>query len=199
MKSGNQQSNKGGKSTNGESKGESQKNPCKKHDGMHEWKDCPNNKNWEPQSKSVKEKSQEKDLHSTKATNVTTKKTPMVKINEEPEKTQKNHYADHNYLSDDGSAMMVHASDSKQVNGITIIEVPGKEGTCHTTTIQIDNGFTGYAIMSYPFAEKLGYKFQCSKGELYCTTTGNMNTSLSDSQKCLASTLKLPENIHSDI
>ncbi len=91
---------------------------------------------------------------------------------------QKNHYADLDKSSDDGLAMMVQASNSKQVNGITVIEVPGKEGICHTTTILIDNGFTGYAVMSYP-SEKLGYKFQCSKGELYCTTTGNMNTSLS--------------------
>jgi hypothetical protein len=35
MKSGNQQSNKGGKSTNGESKGESRKNPCTMHGGAH--------------------------------------------------------------------------------------------------------------------------------------------------------------------
>jgi hypothetical protein len=32
--------------------------------------------------------------------------------------------------------------------------------------------------MSYLFAEKLGYKFQHSKGESYQTTNGNMNTSL---------------------
>jgi hypothetical protein len=71
----------------------------------------------------------------------------MVKINKEPEETQKNHYADLDYSSDDGSAMMVQASNSKQVNGITVIEVPGKEGTCHATTILIDNGFTAYAVM----------------------------------------------------
>ncbi len=65
------------------------------------------------------------------------------------------------------------------MNGITVIEVPGKEGTCHATTILIDNGFTGYAIMSYPFAEKLGYKFQPCKGESYCATTENMDTLLS--------------------
>jgi predicted aspartyl protease len=42
------------------------------------------------------------------------------------------------------------------VNGITVIEVPGKEGTHHAITILIDNGFTGYVVISYPFAEKLG-------------------------------------------
>jgi hypothetical protein len=82
----------------------------------------------------------------------------MVKINEKPE--AQNHFVDLDYSSDNGLVMMVQASNSKQVNGITIIEVPGKEGTHHVTTILIDNGFTGYAIMSYPFAEKLGYKFQ---------------------------------------
>ncbi len=181
MKSGNQQSNKGGKSINDESKGESQKNPCTRHDGAHEWKDCPDNKKQKPQSKSSKEKSQMKDLHVTKATNVTTKKTPLVKINKEPEEAQKNHYADLDYLSDDSLAMMVQASNSKQVNEINVIEVPGKEGTCHVTTVLIGNGFTGYAIMSYPFTEKLGCKFQQSKGkgESYRTTTGNMNTLLS--------------------
>ncbi len=42
MKSGNQQSK--GKN-GGESKGEQQKNPCRKHDGAHKFKDCPDNKN----------------------------------------------------------------------------------------------------------------------------------------------------------
>ena len=51
-----------------------------------------------------------------------------------------------------------------------------KEETCHATTVLIDNGFTGYAIMSYPFVKKLGYKFQQSKGESYHAMTGNMNT-----------------------
>jgi predicted aspartyl protease len=87
---------------------------------------------------------------------------------------------DLNYLSDDGSAVMVQASNNnKQVNGITVVEVPGKEGTRHATTILIDNGFTGYAIMSHQFAKDLGYEFQCGKGELYRTTTGNMKTMFS--------------------
>jgi hypothetical protein len=63
-----------------------------------------------------KEKSKKKDLHLKKAANVTTKKTPMVKINEEPEEEQKNHYADLDYSSDDGLAMMVQESNTKQVN-----------------------------------------------------------------------------------
>jgi hypothetical protein len=42
------------------------------------------------------------------------------------------------------------------VNGITVIEVPGKEGTRHAITILIDDGFTEYVVISYPFAEKLG-------------------------------------------
>ena len=75
--------------------------------------------------------------------------------------------------------MMVQASNNKQVNGITIVEVPGKEGTCYTTTILIDNGFTGYAMILYLFAEKLGYEFQHKKGDSYHTATGNMETSLS--------------------
>jgi hypothetical protein len=67
MKSGNQLSKDKGKSTNEESKGE-RKMPCQKHNGEHDWSDCPDNKNWRPQSKSKKEKekSQKKDLHSTK-------------------------------------------------------------------------------------------------------------------------------------
>ena len=85
--------------------------------------------------------------------------------------------------STDSSAMMVQTTNNKQVNGITVAEVPGKDGTLHTTTILIDNGFTGYAIMSHSFAEKLGYEFQCTKGESYWTTTSNMNTSLSVSVK----------------
>jgi hypothetical protein len=53
------------------------------------------------------------------------------------------------------------------------------EHTCHATTVLIDNGFTGYAIMSYPFAELLGYEFQENKRESYRTMTGNIDTSLS--------------------
>jgi hypothetical protein len=40
----------------------------------------------------------------------------------------------------------------------------------------IDNGFLGYAMMSYPFAEKLGYKFQHKKEDSYRTAAGNMET-----------------------
>ncbi len=85
--------------------------------------------------------------------------------------------------------MMVQTTNNKQVNGITVVEVPGKDKTCHATTILIDNGFTGYDIMSHFFAEKLGYEFQCTKGESYRTTTGNMNTSLSVSVK----NIRLPQ------
>jgi hypothetical protein len=159
----------------------------------------PHNKKWKPQSKSAKEKSQKKDLYSTKATNVTTKMTPMVKINKEPEEVQKNHYADLDNSSDDGSAIMVQATNSKQVNGITVIEVKGKEGTCHATTILIDNGFTGNAIMSYPFAEKLGYEFQQSKGNHSIQRQKHEHIAFCDSHKCSSSTFKSSENIHSNI
>ncbi len=100
-----------------------------------------------------------KDLHSTKSSSTTSKKMPMVTINE---KQNENHYADLDYQSDDddGSAMMVQATNNKQVNGITVIQLQGQNGTHHGTTILIDNGFTGHAIMSHSFAEKLGYKFQ---------------------------------------
>jgi predicted aspartyl protease len=47
-----------------------------------------------PTSKSGKEKSIKKDLHSTKSSSTTSKKTPMVRINE---KQNENHYADLDY------------------------------------------------------------------------------------------------------
>jgi hypothetical protein len=73
-KSSNQQSNR--KFTNGESKGEQQKNPCLKHDRAHEYKDCPDHKNSQskPSSESGKEKAIEKDFHSTEAIDSTIKK-----------------------------------------------------------------------------------------------------------------------------
>jgi hypothetical protein len=83
----------------------------------------------------------------------------MVRINEKKE-DKKNRYKDLDYLSDDSLAMMVQASNNKQVNGIAVVEVSGKEGTRHATAILIDNGFTGYVMMLYPFAVKLGYEFQ---------------------------------------
>ena len=155
--------------------------PCHKHDGKHDWCYCPDNKNCRPKSeckKETKEKSQKKDLHSMKGGDATTKRTPMVTINNKKE-GGKNRYNDLEYSSDEGSAMMVLASKNKQVNGITIVEVPAKKGKRHATTILIDNGFLGYAMMSYLFAEKLGYEFQRKKGDSYCTAAGNMETSLS--------------------
>ena len=102
----------------------------------------------------------------------------MVRIDESEAKN--NRYHDLNYSSDDGSAMMVQTSNSnKQVNGITIVEVPDKEGRRHATTILIDNGFTGYAMMSHQFMEQLGYEFQHTKGQSYRIATGNMETKLS--------------------
>jgi hypothetical protein len=52
--------------------------PCHKHDGEHDYRECPDNKNRRSQSESKKEKekSQKKNLHSTKGGDVTTKKTP---------------------------------------------------------------------------------------------------------------------------
>ncbi len=101
----------------------------------------------------------------------------MVCINKEPKaKVIDNHYSDLNYSSDDASAMMVHAPSSDQVNEITVIEAPTKDGSCFATTILIDNGCTGYAIMSHNIAKALGYKFKLISGQSYVTATGQMNT-----------------------
>jgi hypothetical protein len=187
-KKANPKHNHSGKNLNkekGESKGEQKKkNPCRKHDGWYEYKDCPDhkdNKDCKPKSKHLIEKGIKKDLHSTKADNVTTSKTmPMVTSHEEK---NKNHYANLVYSTDEGSAMMVQTTNKKQVNGITVVEAPARDGTHHATTILIDNCFTGYTIMSHSFVEKLSYEFQHIKGELYHMTTDNMNTSLSVSVK----------------
>jgi len=80
------------------------------------------------------------------------------------------------YSSDDASAMMVHAPNSNQVNGITIIEAPTKDGYHFGTTVLIDTGFTGYAIMSHSVATMLGYEFEPIQNEGLVTTTGLMNT-----------------------
>ena len=81
------------------------------------------------------------------------------------DKTTKNEnrYADLNDYPTDGSAMMVQTTNNKQVNGITIVEVLGEDGTPHATTILIDYGFTGYAIMSHSFAEKLAMNFNTQR------------------------------------
>jgi hypothetical protein len=107
----NQQSNNKGKKS-GEAKGEQKKNPCRKHDGAHDFKDCPDNlhrkgSSSKPASESGKKKSVKKDLHSTKRSDSDVKKAPKVVIDE-----SKNHYADLDYLSNDRSAMMVLALKS---------------------------------------------------------------------------------------
>ncbi len=129
----NQHSNNKGKKS-GEAKGEQKKNPCRKHDGAHNFKDCPDNPHKKgssnkPASKSGKEKSIKKDLHLTKGSDSNTKKTHTVVFNE-----SKNHYANLNYLlDDDGSAMMVLAlkNNNKQLIGTTVIEVPSQDGKHH--------------------------------------------------------------------
>ena len=108
--------NKGGQPNN-ESK--SKPNPCKTHDGAHDWKNCPDNpynKNKiKGESNGTKGESEgktkgKKELHSTQSTNESTKKTPVVRTNKEPEvKVIDNRYSDLNYSSDEASAMMVHA------------------------------------------------------------------------------------------
>jgi len=101
----------------------------------------------------------------------------MVRIDKEPEiKSYDNRFSDLNYSSDDASAMMVHAPSSDQVNGITVIEMPTKDGSHFGTTILIDNGCTGYAIMSHNIAETLGLEFEPISGQSYVTATGYMNT-----------------------
>ncbi len=101
-------------------------------------------------------KSQKKDLHSVQREDANTKKTPIVRI-DESEAGQNNRYHDLDYSSDDGSAMMVQASNSnnKLVTGITVVELPDREGKRHTTTILIDTDFTGYALMSHQLANIL--------------------------------------------
>jgi hypothetical protein len=88
---------------------------------------------------------------------------PIVRIDESGrEKKNLYQFLDLDYSWDDGSAMMVQASNNnnKLVTGITVVELSDKEGKCHTTTILIDTGFTGYALMSHQFTEHLGYEFQ---------------------------------------
>jgi hypothetical protein len=90
----------------------------------------------------------------------------MVKVADKSEVNSR--YKDLAYDTDDGSIMMVQKTASKQtLNGITVIAVPGADGTQHGMTILIDNGFTGFAMMSHPFAQSLGYEFQCGEGESY--------------------------------
>jgi hypothetical protein len=99
-------------------------------------------------------------LHSIQKEDATTKKTPIVRVDES--EAENNRYHDLDYSSDDSSAMMVQAleNNNKLVTGITVVELPDKNGKRHATTILIDTGFTGYALMSHQFAEHLGYKFQ---------------------------------------
>ena len=174
--------NKKGKQSNGGEGGKSKEDkakPCFKHDGKHDWRDCPDNKNRRPQSESKKEKDKvpKKDLHSTKGSDES-KKTPMVKVADKSEIN--NRYKDLAYDTDDGSIMMVQKTASKQtLNGITVIAVPGADGTQHGTTILLDNGFTGFAMMSHPFAKSLGYEFQRGEGESYRTVAGTMEMNIS--------------------
>jgi hypothetical protein len=154
---------------------------CRQHDGEHDWRNCPDNKNWRPQSESKKEKDaakskEKKDSHSIQREDATTKKTPTVRVDESD--AGNNCYHDLDYSSGDGSALMVQASNNnnKLVTGITVVELPDKDGKRHATTILIDTGFTGYALMSHQFAEHLGYEFQPKSIQSYRTATGEMKT-----------------------
>ena len=84
----NNNNNKPGKSQSNGGGGKSDKkksNPCRKHDGAHEWKDCPDNKSNENKAKSDKDSKNDKkpkgNLHSTQSANAPAKKsTPVVRI-----------------------------------------------------------------------------------------------------------------------
>ena len=110
-----------GKQSNGGEKGKSKDEkfkPCYKHDGEHDYRDCPENKNRRPQpqseSKKEKEKVPKKDLHSTKK-ETEQKKTPMVKIVDQSEIN--NRYKDLAYDTDeDGSIMMLSANNKQVLN-----------------------------------------------------------------------------------
>ena len=125
------------------------------------WRDCPDNKNRRPQSESKKEKVKvpKKDLHSTKGSNES-KKTPMLKVADKSEVNSR--YKDLAYDHDG-------AKDGQQTDSEWNYSdcSPGADGTQHGTTILIDNGFTGFAMMLHPFAQSLGYEFQCGEGESY--------------------------------
>ena len=167
--------NNGGKSNNqlgmngssGNGGKKKQSNPCRKHDGAHEWKDCPGNSNNKEKSQSKfkgeKEKGDKKskgDLHS--AAKSMRKATPAVHINNDAETETVEYDANLQYSSDDASAMLVQATAEVQpiVNSITIVEVPAQDGAFLGTTILIDNGFTNYLTMSHAFTTELGYEFQ---------------------------------------
>jgi hypothetical protein len=159
----NNQSGKNGKSGNG---GKKSTNPCRKHDGAHEWKDCPDNNNnkekGQSKSKSDKEgksnKSPKGDLHFTNSGS-SKKASPAGCISGTSETVE--YDADLQY-SDDKSALMVQSVDvdTPAVNAITVIEVPASDGARLGTTVLIDNGFSSYMMMTHAFAMTLGYKFQ---------------------------------------
>lgn len=151
-------------------------NPCRRHDGAHDYKDCPDNKANRNKDKDGKGDKKKGDLHSAKSDSApakSNKSTPSVRFGK-PAKESK---SDLTYDSDDASAMMVHTT-TPQLNGITIITVPTSDGDRLGTTILLDNGFTGYAMISYPFAKQLGFEFTEIKGSTYRTTNGELNTSL---------------------
>ena len=127
----NNNNNKPGKSQSNGGGGKSDKkksNPCRKHDGAHEWKDCPDNKSNKSKAKSDKDSKSDKkpkgNLHSTQSTNAPAKKsTPVVGINDKTE--TKEFDAVLQYDSDDVSAMMVQGDSSRSppiYNGVTVID-----------------------------------------------------------------------------
>ncbi len=88
--------------------------------------------------------------------------------------------------------MMVQVVDHNRttplVNSITAVDVPAQDGTRYRTTILMDNGYTEYMIMSYPFAKSLGYELKHSQGRSYNTTNGLMTITL---QVCI-NDIRLP-------
>ncbi len=176
--SSNNGNNKGGNNGSGKKPAS---NPCRKHDGAHEWKDCPDYKPFDKsKSKDATAKSDKKpkgDLHSAQAAPAK-KATPIVRFGKVPTKETESALEDD---SDDESAMMVQAVGEHTpplLNSITVIDVPSQNGDRYGTTMLIDNGYTDYLIMSYSFAKSLGYEIQEVPGRSYNTTNGLMVTNL---------------------
>jgi hypothetical protein len=172
----NQSSNGNNKGGNGGRK-KSTSNPCRKYDGAHEWKDCPDNKS-NNKSKSDKDASKEKkskgDLYLSQAANEPAKKTTLVVRVGKPT-SSKEVKAD---CSSDESAMMVQVVNHNHTTVSQSFSRSFSDGVRYRTTLLIDNGYVEYMIMSYPFATSLGYKLQKAQGRSYNTTNGLMTTTL---------------------
>ena len=143
-----------------DSSGEKKSNPCRRHDGKHDWNDCPDN--WKNQNKGSTDKpkksSDKKEVTSTEDDSCANSNF-MVQSDDES-------VSDSSHSSNEFMDIM-SSKPSESLHPITVIAAPDKEGKRTAAKILLDQCCTDQGLISFNFANKLGLPKLKADKDLY--------------------------------